>query len=387
MNQYWKFFSIYVLMALMLSGCSALGLQSTPVSTPIPVVQGNGSVISEGNLVPKDTMYLSFPGGGHVEEILVQPGDHVTAGQVLARLGDRQQYQANLTGVQLEVENNRQALNTLNNNFEVTSANAWLAMLDAKQRVIEAETAWNKVNTDEYQTKIGDAEVKVSDTKTALDDAQTEYDKYANLGAGEPNRKAAEAALNIAQDDYDNAVLERDQLNIDRDRAEANLQLVQALQVHAQHDYDSTRKGPDPDQLTLAQKNLDSAQAHLTAAQAALDNLDLKAPFNGTVVDVNFSVGELVGADKWAVLVADFSEWYVDTNDLTEQEVVKISVGQTATLAPDALPDLKLNGEVTEISNMFHMQSGDVLYQVRLRVEQPDPSFRWGMTVEITFNP
>jgi multidrug efflux pump subunit AcrA (membrane-fusion protein) len=381
-----KFFSIFIL-ALLLSSCSVFAQQSTPESTPVPTVEDSGSVISQGNLVPKDYMYLAFPGGGHIAEVLVKQGDLVTAGQVLARLGDRQQYKANLAAAQLEVENAQQALNDLNMNADITSANAWLVLLEADQRVIEAETAWSKVDTDEYQEKIDDANIKVSDMQTALDDAQTEFDKYANLDAENPTRKSAETALNDAQNDYDNAVHERGQLIITRDRAEANLQLAQALQAQAQIDYNSTRQGPDPDQLTLAQMNLDTAQAHLTTAQAALVNLDLKAPFNGAVVDVNVEVGELIGTDKWAVLVANFSEWYVETNDLTEQEVVKVSIGQGASLSPDALPDMQLTGEVTEIADMFYAQSGDVLYQVRLHVEQPDPNIRWGMTVEITFNP
>ena len=79
-----KIIAIIVLSALLLNACSALGLQSTPTSAPIPTVQGSGKVISEGNLVPKDFMYLSFPTAGHVTEILVQQGDHVTAGQVTA---------------------------------------------------------------------------------------------------------------------------------------------------------------------------------------------------------------------------------------------------------------------------------------------------------------
>jgi hypothetical protein len=36
---------------------------------------------------------------------------------------------------------------------------------------------------------------------------------------------------------------------------------------------------------------------------------------------------------------------------------------------------------------MFNVQSGDVLYRVRLRIDQPDPGFKWGMTVEIAFAP
>ena len=387
MKNYLKFFSIFIFTALFLSGCSVFDTQSTPESTPAPVVADSGSVISQGNLVPKDYMYLAFPSGGHIEEILVQQGDQVIQGQVLARLGDRQQYEANLTAAQMEVENAQQALDNLNKNAAITSANAWLALLNAKQSVMDAEIGWNKVDTDEYQEKIDDAEIKVTDMQTELDDAQTEFDKYADLDVENPTRKTAETALNDAQIDYDNAVHERDQLIINKERAEANLQLAESMQVKAQSDYDSTRQGPDPDQLTIAQMNLDTALAHQTSAQAAMDNLDLKAPFDGSVVDVNISDGELVGSDKWAVLVADYSEWFVETNDLTEQEVVKVSIGQGASISPDALPELQASGVVTEVADNFYVQAGDILYNVRLHIDQPDPNFRWGMTVEISFNP
>jgi multidrug efflux pump subunit AcrA (membrane-fusion protein) len=379
--------SILIITTVFLSSCSALGINSTPTPTPVPTVEASGGVISQGNLVPKDYMYLSFPGGGHVSQVMVKQGDQVTAGQVLASLGDREQYQANVTAAELEVQNAQQALNDLNTNSDITSSNAWLALLDANSALIQAETAWSAIDTDEYQKKIDDAELKVSDMQTALDDAQTAFDKVANLDTSNPTYKSAETDLKNAQLNYDNAVHERDQLIIDRDRAKANLELAQALQVKAQHDYDVTRQGPDPEQVTLAQMNLDTANAHLTAAQSALDNMDLKAPFNGTVVDVNVSNGQLVGSDTWAVLVADFSEWYVDSSDLTEQEVVNVSMGQTATISPDALPDQHLSSQVTEIADMFDVKSGDVLYHVRLRVDQPDPGFKWGMTVEIAFAP
>ena len=225
------FFSIFILTALLLSSCSVFNTQSTPESTPIPTVEASNSVISQGNLVPQDYMYLPFPAAGHIEEILVKQGDQVITGQVLARLGDRQQYEANLTATQLEIENAQQALNDLNKNADISSANAWLALEDANQAVINAEIAWNQVDTDEYQKKIDDAEIKVSEAKTALDDAQTEFDKYANLAVDNPTYKNAETALNKAQDEYDTAVHERDQLIINKNKAEASLQLAQALQV------------------------------------------------------------------------------------------------------------------------------------------------------------
>ena len=382
-----KFISIVIISILVLSGCSALGITSTPQSTPIPTVEGNRAVISQGNLVPKDYAYLSFPLAGHVAEIMVKQGDQVTAGQILASLGDREQYQASVNAAELDVENAQKALNDLKQNASITSSNTWLALLDAKQGLIQAEDAWAGVDTDAYQQNVDDANIKVSDMQTALDDAQTEFDKYANLGASNPTRKTAETNLSNAQQDFDNAVHARDQLNIDRDRAQASLQLAQALQAQAQSDYDSTRQGPDPEKLKLAQMNLDTAHAHLTAAQSTLDNLDLKAPISGTVVDMNASVGDLISPGTWVALVADYSAWYVETSDLTEQKVVNIAVGQGASISPDALPDLQVAAKVTEIADVSHMQAGDVLYVARLLLGQPDPRFRWGMTVEITFDP
>jgi HlyD family secretion protein len=382
-----KFFAVLLITVLVLSGCSVIGKASTPQSTLIPTVIGNTSVISQGNLVPKDDAYLSFPVGGHVFDILVKQGDPVTQGQLLASLGDREQYQANVTAAELELENARKALDDLNQNAGIVSSTTWLALLDAKLNLIQAEDAWSSVNTDIYQQEIDDANVKLSDAKTALDDAQTELDKYSNLDATNPTRKTAETDLSNTQQDYDRAVHARDQLLISQERAQASLQLAQDQLTKAQSDYDSSHQGPDPQQLKLAQMNLDTAQAHLTAAQAAVDNLDLRAPFSGTVVDVNVSTGQLVGTGTWAILVADYSEWYVETSDLTEQEVVNISVGQGASITADALPDLTVKGKVTEISAESHVQAGDVLYTARLLLSQPDPRFRWGMTVEISFEP
>jgi multidrug resistance efflux pump len=86
-------------------------------------------------------------------------------------------------------------------------------------------------------------------------------------------------------------------------------------------------------------------------------------------------------------VLADARQWYVRTSDLTELEVVDISVGQEVEVVPDALPGLKLKGIVEEISNTSTTKSGDILYEVKIRLEDVDPQLRWGMTVETTFLP
>lgn len=100
---------------------------------------------------------------------------------------------------------------------------------------------------------------------------------------------------------------------------------------------------------------------------------------------MNVKPGEQVGAETRIVSLADFSEWTVETTDVTELEVVNLSLGQTVSLIPDALPDLELTGTVTEISQAFTQSGGDILYTVRVRVNGTDPRLKWGMTVETIF--
>jgi hypothetical protein len=75
----------------------------------------------------------------------------------------------------------------------------------------------------------------------------------------------------------------------------------------------------------------------------------------------------------------------METDNLTEIEVVDVSVGQAVTIIPDALPDVTLTGTVDSIDDFFVEKRGDVTYTARIRVDEIDPGMRWGMTVVVTF--
>jgi multidrug resistance efflux pump len=163
-----------------------------------------------------------------------------------------------------------------------------------------------------------------------------------------------------------------------RDTVKAAYDAALAAEAEAKYQYEISLDGPNADQLALAKANFD-------AAKDALANYVLTAPFNGTVADVNVKVGEQVGPETRAVSLADFSEWIVETTDITELEVVSLEVGQEVSILPDALPELELTGVITEISNAFTQSGGDILYTVRIRVNDTDPRLKWGMTVETIF--
>lgn len=86
-------------------------------------------------------------------------------------------------------------------------------------------------------------------------------------------------------------------------------------------------------------------------------------------------------------VVADISRWKVETQDLNEMEIPRIEVGQAATITPDALPDLQLDGTVDSISQLYVEKFGDVTYTAHINLNESDPRLRWGMTVSVEFAP
>ena len=73
--------------------------------------------------------------------------------------------------------------------------------------------------------------------------------------------------------------------------------------------------------------------------------LCLNFPFNGTVADVSVDVGQQVDPQTVAVSITDPSEWIVETNHLTELEVVNLAVGQKVTMVPMQFPILNLRAQ------------------------------------------
>jgi HlyD family secretion protein len=378
-----KLYALFALAAI-LAVLTACGGTTNTTSTAIPAPTVN-LVTAEGHLVPNQNLYLPFLASGRVTEILVAKGNHVTAGQVLARLGDRQQAEAALAAAQLAKTGAQQEYDALVRTADLVRAQAWTAYLNAQKNRSIAQLAWDKVDTTALQTDIHNATADVTTAKTDLENAQKDFDKYSNLPTDNASRKTYEAALRTAQTNYDTAVQKLETLTAQRDGPRAALDLALSTEAEAKHAYDNTQNGADADKLALAQGRLDNAKAQVAAAQLALNNYDLKAPFDGIVEEVNIAVDQLVSTSTWAIALADTSAWYVDTSDLGELDVVKLSIGQTVTVTVDALPGETFTGVVESISGAPTVSGGDVLYKVHIRLDDPSESMRWGMTVEVTF--
>jgi multidrug efflux pump subunit AcrA (membrane-fusion protein) len=374
---------VILALVFLLSACN-----TAPEATPAPqntVVPPN-AVIAEGRVVPNDYLYLTFPVRGKVADILVENGDTVTKGDVLIRLAHREQAEASLLAAQTELTAAQQAFDDFIRLADFAHAQAWRIYLESQAARAEAQTAWDELDIDEIDDRIDEAEAEVNDTRELLEDAQEEFAKYEDLSENNASRQNAKEDLDQAEKDYNAAIHTLEETQREKELPRAARDEALAAEAEARRNFENTLTGPDAEQLTLLEGRLDSAKAQVAAAEQTLSNYDLTAPFDGAVVDVNLSVSEMAGPENWAVLVADFSELFVETNDLTELKVVKIFTGQTAAIVPDALPDLEITGTVEEISQGFYVQGGDISYRVKLSMNEIDPQLRWGMTVEITFD-
>lgn len=374
-----KVSAIYIilitLLILLVAACSqATNTASQP--TPAPTALASTALAAEGRIVPREDVYLSFFASGQVSEILVKEGDLVKAGQVVARLGNRAEIEASIANIKVELLAAQQARQALFDNIEVARAAVAREISAANRAVRDAQYTLDNYTIPANQQGMT-AEEAVMKMKEQLDQARTAFEEVKGRPSNDPQRQQRKEQLDNAQSDY-NAAIRR--LEYETALREAQTRLEKAMR-----DAQRLASGPDPDQLAASEARLAAAEAALRAAEAALANLELKATIDGTVVEQKLLVGQTVTAGQPVMRIVDFSQMYVETSDLTELEVVAISLGDKAVIRPDALPAVTLNGTVEKIADVFEEKRGDITYTVRLLLENTDPRLRWGMTVVVTF--
>jgi multidrug resistance efflux pump len=362
--------TIIALLTIFSLALAACGNQPTATPATVDAVSPN-EVVAEGRLEPIHGANLSFQARGVVEEVLVGDGNSVKQGDVLIRL-------TNAGGAEAQVVIAQNAYDTLLRNESGDRAKLWQVYMNAQIARGNAEKKWDDLNVDDIETNIEDDKAIVEDRQQDLKDRQEDFDKYKDLEEDNYKRTNAENALEQAQDDLNRAIRELEKDTRERDEVRATYDAALAVEAEAKRQYEISLDGPNADQLALAKANLD-------AAKDTLSNYVITAPFDGIVAEVNVKVGEQVTAETRAISIADFSGWIIETTDVTELEVVKLSEGQNVKIVPDALPDLAINGTITEISQAYTQQGGDILYTVRIAVKDADPRLKWGMTVEATF--
>jgi HlyD family secretion protein len=403
-----KLKALLVLLLVLLAGCDVLDKSSSPQALPTvvldnPAVSGTaqpaaggapltatGSVSASGRVVPALQVQLASSLGGNILEVTAAEGEQVKAGQVLVRLAGSEKLAAAVEAAAMEQLSAQQALKTLKDNADKARAAAQLRLADAQKALDDAEKrrTWrNFRNGSESQIETAQADVILAND--ALQKAEDLYTGFLSRSEEDVNRAAALSALAGVRKAHDKALANLNYLlampqAVDVNQAEAELQSAQAEVDAAQKEYDSLKDGPDPDALALAEQRTRNAAAQLLAVKTSLADLELEAPFDGTVARINSHAGEWAMPGMAILVLADLQHLVVETTDLSERDVPQVQVGQDADVFIKAL-NLNATGRVSEISPLADTLGGDVVYKTTVELETIPEGLRAGMSVEVRF--
>ena len=104
----------------------------------------------------------------------------------------------------------------------------------------------------------------------------------------------------------------------------------------------------------------------------------------GSCHQQNIETGEQAAPAVSLVQLADLTTWEVETEDLTELDIVGITPGTQVELSFDAIPDLTMTGTVKRVRSIGEDNRGDIVYTVVIDPAQQDERFLWNMTTVVT---
>ena len=383
--------------------------------------------MAEAKVVPARVAGLSLPTGGIVAEVLVNEGGQVAAGQTLVRLDSARQAAA-VTQAEAQLQRAQAALAELkagSRDEERRSAQAALdaaqARLDrtrngplpaeiaaAKAALAEAQAAQRKTLEGSDEQQIIAAQAEALDAAAAVRQAQAAYDRVegdTNIGLRPESLQlehatnaynAAQARLTQLQKGAGPADIAAARARVQR--AQAQLDLLSAVNPadvsaaeaevrRAQAQLDLLAAGPRPEAIAAAEAEVANAKATLTQAKIALVETELRAPFAGTIAALDARVGEHVGIGSPMVRLADLTTLQIETDDLTELNVVRVEEGAPAIVTFDAIPGLTTTGKVVRIKPLGENKQGDMTYTVVIQPDQLDDRLRWNMTAAVAIEP
>ena len=371
-------------LVLLLVGCSMLPGGETPTPEPEPIDDFVPIVSATGVVVPEQWARLSMTGSGVVTEVAVEEDNVVKDGVLLVRLEGQETLEAAISAANFELASAEHALEALYKDTELMAAQAHQAMIIAQQEVEDAEEHIVNLLRPAPKVDIDQAKANLLLAQIRLDDAREDFEPYEKKPESNKVRAAMFSKLVEAEKIYDGAVrllnnLSGESSELDIAEAEADLLLAQEELAVAERDYAIYKSGPDPDDVKLAEERVENAKVQLNAAVKALDDLQLNAPFDGTVSELYLKENEWIAPGQPVLLLADLENLRVETTDLNEIDVARIEVGDTAIVTFDALPGLAVDGEVMRVAQKAAEGSG-VNYTVVILLDEIPEKLRWGMT-------
>ena len=277
---------------------------------------------------------LAFNAAERIDRLLVNEGDSVEKGQLLATL-DMRRLELNVARAEARVEAQRQVVARLKAGTrpeEIRKARATLEAAEARAR--DAERTYKRIRN--LADSGSAATQRMDDAKTAMDSAQA-------------NAKAAQAVLDLAL------------------------------------------AGPRSEDIAVAEATQQASLAELGLAKRELEETQLIAPSDGVIRDRVLEVGDMASPMRPVLTLALTNPVWVRAY-LSGSDLGKVAPGMRAEVTTDSFPDKPYEGWIGFISPTAEFTPKPVettelrtklVYQVRVYVHNPQNQLRLGMPATV----
>jgi HlyD family secretion protein len=200
---------------------------------------------------------------------------------------------------------------------------------------------------------------------------------------------AVESAVANVSSVQANAALVRENMNrTQREFARSKELLGQGLESQSAFD---SKQADYQVEVARYKSGLDQVKQATAALKQAKDDLSrttIYAPMAGTISSLNKEQGEIALGSQFQkdviMVVADLKVMEARVN-VDENDIGSVALGQKAEIEVDALPDQKLGGVVTQISNSANVAGSGTTdqkteFEIRITITDPPPTLRPGMT-------
>ncbi|MEL6867813.1 MAG: efflux RND transporter periplasmic adaptor subunit [Bacteroidota bacterium] len=350
---------ILIPVVLILIGAVVYKSRSQPRGEKVAVEKVSKRTIREmvsasGKIFPETEVKISSDVSGEIVELFVEEGDSVQAGQVLARIDP--------DAIQSQVERGQASVN----NAKAQLANARAGIESSKAQVLQSRAQMEQIEAQLINARaIHERNIPLHQQGVISD---VDFDNsLSNLNALEANVRSAEAALKTAQ---------------------ANLESTKQSSLAAEY-------------------TVKSSQATLKELNTSLRQTTIYAPIDGIISRLDVEQGErVVGTIQMAgtemMRIANLNVMEVQV-DVSENDVLRVGVGDQTEIEVDAYLDRKFTGIVTEIANSASGVNSGALttdqvinFTVKIRID-PDSyqglidqykrfPFRPGMSASVEIN-
>lgn len=356
----------------------------------VRVARGTLAVVIEatGKVAPAAVVDLSPPGQGNITEILVEPGDNVAKGQVLARL-DAADAEIRVSQAEDALAVARARLRAITENAAVSPTQAKAAVDRCRAAVASAKSRLDQLRTGPPEQELIQARAAVAQAETTLVSAKADLERmqrlYEEQAATKQQLEAAEAKYQSSLESLKSAQAKLDLLTSpprpeDLAAAEASYSQAQADLAVAE---ENLRTSGLNDQVVAAQAEEKKARDNLTTARRNAAATLVQAPFDGMIIQVYGRKGGFASPEISPILSMASPGSLIVEADVDENDIAQVALGMPAAVTMTALPDREYEGRVISIGGLGQELNGIVTFKVKIALLDPGELVKPGMSADV----